>query len=489
MKVLHATSELYPLIKTGGLADVSYSLPHALKAHGADVRILLPGYREVLQHIDDFHIIGWCNVQTAGKVRHIRILEVLPDDFEVPVWIADCADLFDRPGNPYVDANGFDWPDNAERYTCFSQVAAQIGAGQIGLDWQPDVVHSHDWQTGLVAALLSQQADPPRTIFTIHNLSYTGYFSHEEYMHLQLPMQWWHPEGVEFFGGFSMLKSALVYSDVITTVSPTYAKEILTPSFGYGMEGVLSHYQDKLTGILNGLDTHTWDPSVDPILKKNYSIKDRKEGKAANRKALLKSLNIKNTEVWMKRPLFGSVGRLVEQKGIDILASAIPRLLKEHDAGFIIIGEGQHQFVTQLEALQKRFPDNVHLYIGYSEMEAHLVEAGSDFFIMPSRFEPCGLNQLYSLRYGTLPIVHHVGGLADTVVDATPKNLKHRTATGLVFYQPTTVELHGALVRAVKLYEDPKHWPQVQKTAMQQNFDWHHSAEQYLSLYIEQENP
>jgi starch synthase len=483
VKVLHATSELYPLIKTGGLADVSNSLPNALKAHGADVRILLPGYREVLQNIDDFHIIGWSTVQTAGKLRHVRILEVMPDGFEVPVWLADCADLFDRPGNPYVNADGFDWPDNAERYTCFSQVAAQIGAGQIGLDWQPEVVHSHDWQTGLVAAFLSELADPPRTVFTIHNLSYTGYFSHKEYMHLQLPMRWWHPEGVEFYGGFSMLKTAIVYSDVVTTVSPTYAKEILTPTFGYGMEGVLQHYQGKLTGILNGLDTHTWDPSVDPMLVQNYGIKDRQEGKAANRQALLKSLDIENTDIWMDRPLFGSVGRLVEQKGIDILTSAIPRLLKEHNAGFIFIGEGQHHFVKQLESLQTRYPDHVRLFNGYSEIEAHLVEAGSDFFLMPSRFEPCGLNQLYSLRYGTLPVVHHVGGLADTVVDASPENIKHKTATGLVFYQPTTVELHGALVRAMELYEHPKRWAQVQKTAMQQNFDWHHSAEQYLSLY------
>lgn len=491
MKILHVTSELYPLIKTGGLADVSRSLPHALKAHGADVKILLPGYHEVLKRIDHFRIIGWCSLQTADKIRHIRILEVQPDNFEVPVWLADCADLFDRPGNPYMDANGFDWPDNAERYTCFSQVAAKIGADQTGLDWQPDVVHSHDWQTGLVAAFLNQQPEPPRTIFTIHNLSYIGHFSREEYMHLQLPMQWWHPEGVEFYGGFSMLKAALVFSDAITTVSPTYAREILTPEFGYGMEGILSHCQNKLTGILNGIDTRTWDPAADPILKKNYSVKNRKAGKTENRKALLKLLNIKNTEKWMRRPLFGSVGRLVPQKGVDILTNAIPQLLRKHDAGFIIIGEGQHQLVTQLKSLQKHYPDHVNLFIGYSEAGAHLTEAGADFFIMPSRFEPCGLNQLYSLRYGTLPIVHHVGGLADTIVDTSPGSIKQKTATGLVFYHPTTMALHGALVRAMKLYEHPRHLAQVQKTAMQQNFDWYRSAGQYLSLYTgtERENP
>lgn len=483
MKVLHATSELYPLIKTGGLADVSHSLPKALKAHGADVRLLLPGYRDVLNQTDGCHIIGRCTVQGAGKQRQFRILEVRQKDTEVPVWLADCSDLFDRPGNPYVDANGLDWPDNAERYACFSQVVAQIGADQIDLKWQPDVVHCHDWQTGLVAAFLSQQTAPPRTVFTIHNLSYTGNFSHKEYTQLQLPAEWWHPEGVEFFGGFSMLKAGLVYSDVITTVSPTYAREILTAEFGYGMEGVLKHYQHKLTGILNGLDAETWDPSVDPVLVKNYHIKDRKSGKAANKKALLKSLDIENIEDWLQRPLFGSVGRLVEQKGIDILASAIPLLLEAQDAGFIIIGEGQPYYIEQLQALQKKYPDQVKIFIGYSEQEAHLLEAGADYFVMPSRFEPCGLNQLYSLRYGTLPIVHHVGGLADTVVDASPKNIKNKTATGLVFYQSTVAALNEAMLRAMKLYQHDKHWAQIQKTAMQQKFDWLYSAEQYLSLY------
>jgi len=484
MKVLHATSEMYPLIKTGGLADVSYSLPRSLKAHGADVRVLLPGYQEVLNHhIDDYRDICRCQFQMAGKSFHLRILEIMLDRLDVPVWVVDCPDLFDRPGNPYVDSNGMDWPDNAERYACFSQVAALIGAGQTDIPWQPDVVHSHDWQTGLVSAYLSQQPNPPRTIFTIHNLSYGGNFSYDEFTRLQLPEEWWHSDGIEFYGGFSMLKAGLVYSDVITTVSPTYAKEILTPSFGYGMEGVLAHYQDKLTGILNGLDTETWDPAVDHVLTKNYGIKDRESGKKENKLALLKSLGIQNTDQWMQRPLFGSVGRLVEQKGTDILANAILLLLKGNDAGFIIIGEGQQQYVDQLKVLQKQFPEQVKLYIGYSEQEAHLLEAGADFFIMPSRFEPCGLNQLYSLRYGTLPIVHHVGGLADTVIDASPDNIKNKTATGLVFYKPSALDLHATLVRAMALYDHPEHWSQVQQTAMEQNFDWHQSAEQYLSLY------
>jgi starch synthase len=362
-------------------------------------------------------------------------------------------------------------------------VAAQISIGQIDLKWRPDVVHNHDWQTGLVAAFLHDEPHAPRSIFTIHNLSYLGLFPSEEYVRLQLPMSWWNPEGLEFYGGFSMLKAGLVYSDAINTVSPTYAKEILTPEFGYGMEGVLNHYHYKLSGILNGLDSRTWDPASDPLLEKNYSIKNRKSGKRANKKALLQSLDIYDIDQWMNRPIFGSVGRLVEQKGIDILASVIPQLLAQHDAGFIIIGDGQPQFTAQLTALQYHYPNQVRLFIGYSEKEAHLVEAGADFFIMPSRFEPCGLNQLYSLKYGTLPIVHSVGGLADTVVHADKENIKNKKATGIVFKQASSKDLLGALVKAIKLYQNKDQLQQVQKTAMQQDFGWHQSAKQYLALY------
>lgn len=485
MRILHATSEMYPLIKTGGLADVSISLPNALAELGEDVRILLPAYRDVLAACEDFHILGMSEIKLGDTVHHVKILEINPPEAAMPVWLVDCPDLFDRPGNPYVDANGNDWPDNAERFTCFSMVVAQISLGQIDLKWRPDVVHNHDWQTGLVAAFLHDQKGAPRTIFTIHNLSYLGLFSFPEFQRLQLPAGWWSPESIEFYGNFSMLKAGLVYSDAINTVSPTYAREIMTPEFGYGMEGVLNHYHYKLSGILNGLDTKTWNPATDQHLQKNYSIKNRKSGKRANKKALLQSLDIYDADQWMKRPLFGSVGRLVEQKGIDILASVIPQLLAKHDAGFIIIGDGQQLYIDQLNLLQYQYPNQVRLYIGYSEREAHLVEAGADFFIMPSRFEPCGLNQMYSLKYGTLPIVHNVGGLADTVVNASKENIKNKKATGLVFNEANSEDLLDALERAMKLYVNKEHWSQVQKTGMQQDFAWQQSAKKYLALYRE----
>jgi len=483
LKVLHAISELYPLIKTGGLADVGFALPHALKHLGEDVRILLPAYSDVLKSVGDYELIGGCDVRGMRDIHHVRILETKPHGFQVPVWLAECAELFGRPGNPYLNAQGVDWEDNAERFSCFSQVAAQLGAGYTEIDWLPDVVHAHDWQTGLVPAFLSLYEHQPRKVFTIHNLAYTGQFSHEDYLRLHLPVSWWHPDSIEFYGGFSMLKAGLVYSDVITTVSPSYAKEILTPAFGYGMDGVLNHYQDKLSGILNGIDTDTWDPAKDPHLAVNYDINNIKKGKALNKKALLERLGCKNPEIIAQLPMFGSVGRLVEQKGIDLLTSAIQRLMQHRDACLVIVGEGQQAYHDILLRLQQQYPDHILMHIGYSEELAHLVEAAADFFVMPSRFEPCGLNQLYSLRYGTLPIVHHVGGLADSVVDATEDNINQKTATGLVFYQATVDSLYNALEGATELFAQPKELNQIQVTAMQQDFGWDHSAMQYLSLY------
>jgi len=485
MKILHAISELYPLIKTGGLADVGYALPHAQHREGVDVHVLLPAYGEILKTIKQFQVIGRCHVQGVNRVHHVRILEIQPTGFDIPVWLADCPELFDRPGNPYLNEDGFDWEDNAERFSCFSQTACQIALGNAEIDWIPEVVHAHDWQTGLIPAFLSQKMQAPYCLFTIHNLAYGGQFSHEDFMSLHLPAQWWHHDKIEFYGGFSMLKAGIVYSNHVTTVSPNYAREILTSTFSCGMEGVLSHHQNKLSGILNGIDTETWNPETDPWLKAVYDIKNRNSGKAINKKALLKKMGCKNPASHSHVPLFASIGRLVEQKGIDLLMTAIPKLLKQHDAIFVIVGEGQQIYHKKLEQLQQHFPNQLFLYLGYSEELAHQVEAAADFFVMPSRFEPCGLNQLYSLRYGTLPIVHSVGGLSDTVVDATEENIKQKTATGLVFHHPTSDAVFNVLERGITLYLQQKTYTQIQANAMQQDFGWQKSARQYLSLYQE----
>jgi starch synthase len=487
MKVLFASSEAWPLIKTGGLGDVTYSLPHALIEQDIDVRLILPAYRDVLQQFQTFKIIGWLSLFVGGKNHVVRILEVTHEQFSMPIWLVDCQDLFDRPGNPYVHENGYDWPDNAERFSLFSMAVAKLGVDALNIGWKPDVVHSSDWQTGLVSAFLEEEADRPRRIFTIHNLAYGGHFSHQEFNRLNLPAQWWSAEGVEFYGGFSMLKAGLIYSDVITTVSPTYAKEICTPAFGYGMEGILSSRSYKLKGILNGIDTEAWNPSSDPMLPYHYSAQRRNPGKLKNKQALLESHGVQITDEVLNAPLLGMVSRLVEQKGVDMIIEAIPHLLKNTNANFVFIGTGHPHFEAQLLQLKEQYPERVLVTIGYFEEKAHLLEAGSDIFMMPSRFEPCGLNQLYSLRYGTMPIVHRTGGLADTVVDTQweegSKTKVNADATGFIFDKATTKEFIKTVERALSFYANPKTWNQVQRNAMKQDFGWEKSAAEYFELY------
>lgn len=487
MNVLFATSEVWPLVKTGGLGDVSYSLPHALHQQGVDVRIVLPAYREVLQKIESFKILGWLSIFMAGRTYPVRILQANHPQFEMPIWLVDSQSLFDREGGPYSHPDGYDWPDNAERFTLFSQAVAKLGMDELDLGWKPDVVHSNDWQTGLVAAFLDQEAERPRRIFTVHNLAYGGYFSHDEYNRLRLPSQWWSAEGVEFYGNFSMLKAGLIYTDAITTVSPTYAEEICTPQFGYGMEGVLSSRRYKLSGILNGIDTEAWNPTIDELIPCHYTVDSLAPGKRCNKQMLLESYGVKEQAVDLDAPLLGMVSRLVEQKGVDMVLEVIPQLLKSSDANFVILGTGHAHFETQLQWLSEQYPDRVFTTIGYSEAKAHLIEAGCDMFLMPSRFEPCGLNQLYSLRYGTIPIVHRTGGLADTVVDVQFEDKAEsklvETSTGFVFDHAISASLLHTIQRALTLYAQKKLWNQLQKTAMLQDYGWEKSAKAYIKTY------
>ncbi|MDP1925895.1 MAG: glycogen synthase GlgA [Thiobacillus sp.] len=482
-KILFVASEAYPLVKTGGLGDVLYSLPHAVHARGADVRLLLPGYRALLRQLEQVRILGWIDVRGAEGIISARILETRHPDYAFPLWVVDCPPLFDRPGNPYVNANGQDWPDNAERYTVFSRVAALLALDSLDLGWKPAVVHAHDWQTGLVAAFLADQPVRPKTVFTIHNLAYSGFFPHGDFVRLQLPSHWWSPEGVEFHGGLSMLKAGIVYADAITTVSPTYAAEICTPEFGYGLDGLLLSRKHKLHGILNGVDTTLWNPHTDARLAAHYSMSRILPGKRRNKQALLERFLPKVDDAALGAPLLGLVGRLVEQKGIDWVLAAIPVLLAETDVRFVLLGSGQVVYEQKLTRLAKQYPDRVFVEIGYDESLAHLIEAGADMFLMPSRFEPCGLNQMYSLRYGTPPIVYNTGGLADTVVDASESALADTSANGFVFDTPDVTAFLDAIRRALELYRRPAQWRRLQQTGMQLSFDWADSAAHYIALY------
>ena len=400
----------------------------------------------------------------------------------MPLWLVDYQELFDREGNPYTHSNGHDWPDNAERFTLFSQAVAALSLDKLNLDWKADAVHCNDWQTGLVSAFLEHEADRPRRIFTIHNLAYGGVFSNEEFNRLKLPNSWWSLEGAEFYGNFSMLKAGIVYSDAITTVSPSYAKEICTPEFGYGLEGVLSSKSYKLAGILNGIDTQVWNPACDYLIASNYTTKDLDTGKKKNKKALLESYGLSVSKEQLEAPLLGLVSRLVEQKGIDMVVDAIPKIIAKTNANFVIIGTGHAFIETKLKQLNTKFPERVLITIGYDEEKAHLLEAGSDIFLMPSRFEPCGLNQMYSLRYGTLPIVNRTGGLADTVTD-TESTEGQSKPNGFVLETPNSKTLINTIQRALVLYENKKAWRQLQKNAMNLDFSWEKSADAYIEIY------
>lgn len=483
LKVLFVASEAYPLVKTGGLGDVLHSLPHALHEQGVDVRLVLPGYRTVLSQLDSVRILGWLDVRGAEGNVSVRILETRHAGFAFPLWVVDCPQLFDRPGNPYVNAQGDDWPDNAERFAVFARAVALLTQDPLEQGWQPAVVHAHDWQTGLVPAFLSELPVRPRTLFTIHNLAYGGYYSHSDFVRLQLPGAWWSSEGVEFHGGLSMLKAGIVYADAVTTVSPTYAAEICTPEFGYGLDGLLLSRKYKLHGILNGIDTAIWNPATDALLPAHYSKSRINPGKRLNKQALLDSFNLPPDAPTRQAPLFGLVGRLVEQKGIDWVLAALPVMLEETNACFVLLGSGQATYEQKLMRFAKKNPQRVFVKIGYDEAMAHRIEAGSDFFLMPSRFEPCGLNQLYSLRYGTPPIVYKTGGLADTVVDTTDATLADGSANGFVFDTPTVTAFLDAQRRALACFAQPAIWKRIQQAGMSRVSDWNSSASQYLALY------
>ncbi len=473
-KILFASSEAYPLVKTGGLGDVSGCLPPALKALQQDIRLVLPAYQSVLQRKGKTQTVA----QLTLPPGRVKILERLLPGTRIKVWLVDCPPFFDRPGNPYQGPNGLPWPDNAERFALFCHAVCALALNQADLGWQPDLVHCNDWQTGLVPALLSRHKRRPATLFTIHNLAYQGLFPESVFPALNLPWNFWSPDALEFYGQLSFIKGGLVFADRINTVSPTYAREIQTPEFGCGLDGLLRHRRNRLSGILNGIDKG-WNPARDPTLAENYSVRNL-QGKQRNKQSLLREFGLPQKE---NRPLLAFIGRLVEQKGIDLLLEILPQL-PDLPAQIVFLGSGEKRFEEALQRMARSHSDDIAVHIGFDETLAHRIEAGADIFLMPSRFEPCGLNQMYSLSYGTPPVVHRVGGLADTVVDTTPATLHNGTATGVVFDRPDSATLMEAVKRAVLLYEQQESfWRPLQQRGMRQDFSWRRSARSYLALY------
>jgi len=472
-KILFVSSEVHPLIKTGGLADVAGSLPIALAELDQDVRIIIPKYQALKLGED---VEYRCTLRTDN--REVNIFETRLPDTDVIVWLVDYPDYFDHPGNPYSDEFGNEWADSAERFSLFCRVAVEVSQNRAFLDWKADIVHCNDWQSGLVPALLTLEPNRPATVFTIHNMAYQGLFSKEEYFNLNLPGQLWHPGALEFHDMLSFIKGGIACADHITTVSPNYALEIQTADYGYGLEGLLHQRHHELNGIINGIDVDIWNPETDPRIPQNYTS-DNLPKKAVNKAALQKQYSL---PVDPSIPLIGLIGRLVDQKGIDLVIDCLDSLAN-YPVQFALLGSGDKGFEHRLKNLSYLFPDKISVTIGYDENLAHLIEAGADIFLMPSRFEPCGLNQLYSQRYGTLPIVRKTGGLADTVVDALPDTIADKTATGFVFEEPSVGAMLETIKRAILLYANKRSWLQLQKNAMRKDFSWKQSAEQYLNLY------
>jgi starch synthase len=477
LRVLQVAAELYPWIKTGGLGDVMAALPTALAHAGADVRLLVPAYPQLLAAAQATRLVAKLGSTFGGASVEVRRGR-LPG-LDVPVYLIDSPYLYDRPGSPYLSLERTDWPDNPRRFGLLGWAAAHLGCGDIDRGWQADVVHAHDWHAGLACAHLALHPGPrPASVFTVHNLAFVGEFDPVWLGELQLPPTSFAPEGLEFHGKGSFMKAGLYYADQLTTVSPTYAREVQTSAFGCGFEGLLMRRTAVLAGILNGVDEGVWNPATDPWLEARYD-RDDLAGKAQVKAALRRSLGLREDP---QQLLIALVSRLAYQKGIDLMLQALPALAAE-GMQLALLGSGDPQLERDLAQMASAWPDSVSITLGYDEALAHRIIAGADVVALPSRYEPCGLTQLYGLRYGTLPVVHAVGGLVDTVVDATDGHLQADSATGFSFTQASEASLREALRRARRLFADAPRWQQVMRRAMAQNFSWHEAASKYLDLY------
>ncbi len=470
MQVLSVTSELYPLIKTGGLADVTGALPQSLAKHGVNMRTFVPGYPVVLQKLQNAQEV-YKFPRVAGGAATLRAGTASGLD----VFVLDAPHLFNRTGNPYLGADGKDWPDNAQRFAAFSDVAAQLARGSLGT-YQADLLHGHDWQAGLASAHL-RYGGGPKSVLTIHNIAFQGVFPPEVFKSLNLPAHAYALDGVEFYGNVSFLKAGLSSATALTTVSPTYAQEICTSAYGMGLEGLLQSRRAQLTGIVNGIDDDVWNPATDSALAQTYDAKSLPK-RQMNKREIEKRFGLEKGN----GIIHGVVSRLTWQKGLDIFAAEIDDLVAT-GARVAMIGTGEAGIEAALHSAASRHKGRVSLVASYDEQLSHLVQGGCDTMLVPSRFEPCGLTQLYALRYGCVPVVARTGGLADTIIDANNAGLAAGVATGVQFSPVDGLTLRTALARTQQLYDQPVIWQAMQLRGMASDVSWARSAADYAALY------
>ncbi len=472
MKLLFVASECAPFIKTGGLADVIGAVPKSLGALGVDVKVLLPAYPALAGLVATGTVVMSFDYFFGGPAR---IIAVQAEGLNM--LLLEAAHLYDRSGNIYLGPDGNDWPDNDLRFAALSFAGAQIALE--GIDgWTPDVINAHDWQAGLVPAYLRQSGKRhPPVVTTIHNIAFQGLFDATRLAALGLHAELFTPDGIEYFGKIGFLKAGLALSDKITTVSPTYAAELLTPDFGMGLDGLLRGRQSDLFGILNGIDLDVWSPENDPVLVATYSARSMK-GKASNRTEIETRFGLTPSD----GPLFCVISRLTSQKGLDMLLDCLPQLVV-HGAKLAVLGSGEPALERAFIDASNRHKGSVGTIIGYDETLSHLLQAGSDAILIPSRFEPCGLTQLYGLRYGTLPVVARTGGLADTVIDANEAAMQANCATGFQFAPINATMLGHAISRACTMFAKPRLWSGMMRRAMRHPVGWDLSAAAYLDVY------
>jgi starch synthase len=471
--VLSVTSEIFPLVKTGGLADVAGALPGALAPFGVDMHSLVPGYPAVLKLLEHATPVLSEPLFFGGAARILAA-----EHAGLKLFVLDAPHLFDRPGTPYAAPNGTDWPDNAQRFAALSYAAFLLSQGSVP-GFLPDIVHAHDWQAALAPAYLHYaEHTRPATVMTVHNLAFQGLATASLLGELRLPAAAFAVDGVEFFGSISALKAGLQFADRITTVSPSYAAEICTLEGGMGLDGLLSHRAGQLSGIVNGIDTTIWDPEHDPALPAPYSAANP-AGKRASKANLQARFGLDPDD---RALLFGVVSRFSHQKGLDVLIDSLDYLLSR-GAQLAVLGAGDAALQNGFLSAAAAHPGRVGGTLGYDEKIAHLIQAGSDAILVPSRFEPCGLTQLCAMRYGALPVVSRVGGLADTVIDANEAARVAGVATGFQFAPVTATALQGAIGRVADMWARPDSWAVMQGNAMRGDVGWHEPAKAYASLY------